>query len=114
MRFWSDSSLSISQIETAIKNSQEALALKKLKPFANGGIVTRATPALIGEAGYPEAVIPLKSGKIPVDFGSNLGTNLGANANANKILEKIANDIREIAFTLRNVSDGEALYTKAG
>ena len=110
MRFWSDSSLSISQIETAIKNSQEALALKKLKPFADGGIVTRATPALIGEAGYPEAVIPLKSGKIPVDFGSNLG----ANANANKILEKIANDIREIAYTLRNVSDGEALYTKAG
>lgn len=110
LRFWSDSSLSISQIETAIKNSQEALALKKLKPFADGGIVTRATPALIGEAGYPEAVIPLKSGKIPVDFGSNLG----ANANANKILEKIANDIREIASTLRNVSDGEAFYTKAG
>ncbi len=109
LRFWSDSSLSISQIETAIKNSQEALALKKLKPFANGGIVTRATPALIGEAGYPEAVIPLKSGKIPVDFGTKK-----ADDKTNKLLEKIANDIREIAYTLRNVSDGEALYTKAG
>lgn len=34
-----------------------------LTPFANGGIVTAPTNALIGEAGYPEAVIPLKDGK---------------------------------------------------
>ena len=33
-----------------------------LVPFADGGIVTSATNALIGEAGYPEAVIPLKDG----------------------------------------------------
>jgi len=33
-------------------------AALKLLPFANGGIVTGPTPALIGEAG-PEAVIPL-------------------------------------------------------
>jgi hypothetical protein len=31
-----------------------------------GGIVTRPTPALIGEGG-PEAVVPLKSGRIPVE-----------------------------------------------
>lgn len=33
-----------------------------------GGIVTRPTPAIIGEAG-PEAVIPLKGGKIPIEGG---------------------------------------------
>ncbi|EOG9899541.1 hypothetical protein ACLMR5_000354 [Campylobacter jejuni] len=36
---------------------------KKMKAFADGGIVTRPTNALIGENGYPEAVIPLKNGK---------------------------------------------------
>lgn len=36
---------------------------KKMKAFADGGIVTRPTNALIGENGYPEAVIPLKDGK---------------------------------------------------
>lgn len=41
-----------------------------LKPFATGGIVTGPTPALIGEGGLNEAVVPLPNGKsIPVDFG---------------------------------------------
>ena len=39
-----------------------------LAPQADGGIVRRATAALIGEAG-PEAVVPLPNGRsIPVDF----------------------------------------------
>ena len=39
------------------------------KPFANGGIVTGPTPALIGEGGMNEAVVPLPNGKaIPVDL----------------------------------------------
>ncbi|HFN3250747.1 TPA: hypothetical protein ACHDL2_000972 [Campylobacter jejuni] len=33
------------------------------KAFADGGIVTHPTNALIGENGYPEAIIPLKNGK---------------------------------------------------
>ena len=33
----------------------------KIKAFANGGIVTGPTFGLIGEAGYSEAVIPLKN-----------------------------------------------------
>lgn len=33
--------------------------------FADGGIVSRPTNAIIGEAGYPEAVIPLKRGNVP-------------------------------------------------
>jgi hypothetical protein len=39
-----------------------------LSPYQYGGIVTRPTQALIGEAG-PEAVIPLKEGKVPVQGG---------------------------------------------
>lgn len=42
-----------------------------LTPFADGGIVTAPTTALIGEAGYPEAVIPLKDGKgLKVDMNA--------------------------------------------
>ena len=38
-------------------------------PFANGGIVTQPTRALIGEGGMNEAVVPLPNGKaIPVDL----------------------------------------------
>jgi hypothetical protein len=36
--------------------------------FEEGGIVNQPTPAIIGEAG-PEAVIPLKGGKIPLEGG---------------------------------------------
>ena len=40
------------------------------RKYANGGIVTSPTHALIGEAGMNEAVVPLPNGKaIPVDFG---------------------------------------------
>lgn len=39
-------------------------------PMAKGGIVTSPTPALIGEGGQNEAVVPLPNGRaIPVDFG---------------------------------------------
>jgi hypothetical protein len=37
-----------------------------LRGLQTGGIVTRPTPALIGEGG-PEAVVPLKEGRIPVE-----------------------------------------------
>jgi len=38
-----------------------------LKKYADGGIVTSPTVGLIGEAGYPEAVIPMRNGSdIPV------------------------------------------------
>lgn len=53
--------------------------------FAKGGIVTGPTPALIGEGGMNEAVVPLPNGKaIPVDFGKkgaagNVNTNITVN-----------------------------------
>ncbi len=37
-------------------------------PFADGGIVTKPTRALIGEAGYAEAVIPLKNPNDPLNM----------------------------------------------
>lgn len=54
-------------------------------PFAQGGIVTGPTRALIGEAGYPEAVIPLKNGaglKVDISgFGNMLASKLDALVN---------------------------------
>lgn len=36
--------------------------LPPIHPLAEGGIITRPTLGLLGEAGYPEAVVPLKRG----------------------------------------------------
>jgi hypothetical protein len=36
--------------------------------FADGGVARRPTLGLIGEAGYPEAVVPMPQGGIPVHF----------------------------------------------
>lgn len=46
--------------------------------MAKGGIVTRPTLALIGEAG-PEAVIPLNGGGIPINFPGRDGFGSGGN-----------------------------------
>lgn len=40
--------------------------------FAEGGVVTSPTLGLLGESGA-EAVIPLKNGSVPVDFGGSAG-----------------------------------------
>ena len=42
---------------------------EKIKPFADGGIVTKPTFSLVGEAGA-EAVIPLKHGSVPVSLNT--------------------------------------------
>ncbi|HPN94472.1 MAG TPA: phage tail tape measure protein [bacterium] len=42
--------------------------LRPVAAFANGGIVSRPTLAMVGEGGGPEAVIPLKGGAVPVSF----------------------------------------------
>lgn len=39
-----------------------------ITPMQHGGIYNRPTLGLIAEAGSPEAVVPLKGGKIPVDL----------------------------------------------
>lgn len=65
-----------------------------MKMMASGGIVTRATPAIIGESG-PEAVIPLdKMGK----FGGGnvyVTVNAGMGADGQDIGQQIINEIRK-------------------
>jgi SLT domain-containing protein len=51
-------------------------ALSKIG-LAEGGIVTKPTLALVGEAGYPEAVIPLKNGLSPVAFTNSVNQFVG-------------------------------------
>jgi len=56
--------------KSKIETVSLASTFKKLDPnfkyFANGGIVTSPTMGLIGEAGYDEAVIPLKDSNDPL------------------------------------------------
>jgi hypothetical protein len=62
--------------------------------MATGGIVTRPTQALIGEAG-PEAVIPLSHGgigstyNINISAGAFVGDRAGADTFADFILESL-------------------------
>lgn len=44
-----------------------AIPLHALRPFADGGVVSRPTAGLIGEAGA-EAIIPLRGGRVPVQL----------------------------------------------
>jgi hypothetical protein len=48
-------------------------SIVRLIGLQEGGLFTRPTPALIGEAG-PEAVVPLKGGKIPIEGGQGGST----------------------------------------
>lgn len=53
----------------------------EIVPFANGGIATSPTLAVVGE--QPEAMVPLKNGKIPVDLGSSEDSNSNASVTFN-------------------------------
>lgn len=78
---------------------------KKEKAFASGGIVTQPTRAIIGEAGYPEAVVPMTD-----DYLSTLAELIGqygggsGNAPINIYLDgrllqrQIANREEEVRF----------------
>ena len=56
--------------------SAASFALPNLVPYANGGIVTKPTAAIIGEGRYNEAVIPMPDGKrVPVDIKGGGGQN---------------------------------------
>lgn len=83
------------------------------RPFADGGIVTRPTKAIIGEAGYPEAVIPLKDGKgVKVDMDgafSKLADKFDALL---RVLVPMAKDTKETALVIRNSSTGDRLIVE--
>ena len=93
--------------------------------YANGGIVTKPTTALIGEGGMNEAVVPLPDGRsIPVDFGKNAGavtTNITVNVDqggntssetdgdsANKLALAIDGAVKRVIMDERRV--GGLLY----
>ena len=48
-----------------------------IRAFAEGGMVSAPTLGLVGEAGYPEAVIPLKHGAVPVDVRGGSARSVG-------------------------------------
>lgn len=63
-----------------IKANPSPLNVSVEDAFASGGIVSKPTVALIGEAGQNEAVVPLPDGRrIPVEMkgGGNGGVNIG-------------------------------------
>lgn len=83
--------------------------------FADGGIVTGPTNALIGEAGYPEAVIPLKDGAgLKIDtsgiFEKLENRMLTMEQKLKMVLEKIEKNTNELNRTLSGVTDGDVLY----
>jgi hypothetical protein len=55
----------LKQIE--LNTREDSLTYISATPFASGGIVTSPTVGLIGEAGYSEAVIPLKNPDDPLN-----------------------------------------------
>lgn len=86
-----------------------------VKKFAQGGIVTGPTNALIGEAGYPEAVIPLKDGAgLKIDtsgiFERLENRMLTMEQKLKMVLEKIEKNTNELNRTLSGVTDGDVLY----
>ena len=82
---------------------------RKALGFAHGGIVTQPTRTLIGEAGYPEAVVPMKQ-----DYLSTLASEIarfgndGGNQPINIYLDgrliqrQIANREKELKFATNN------------
>jgi hypothetical protein len=68
------------------RDQADELAMRRLTPFATGGIVTGPTRALIGEAG-PEAVIPLD--KLQSGMTVNVTINAGMGTDPAKLGDEI-------------------------
>uniref|UniRef100_UPI00203A4950 tape measure protein n=1 Tax=Campylobacter fetus TaxID=196 RepID=UPI00203A4950 len=126
LRYWSDSHLNGAELKAAMeyavwretgttdKETLRRIQEKQgLKMFADGGIVTRPTAAMIGEAGYPEAVIPLQGGRgVKVDMD-------GAFTEVVSELKALKEELRAIKQNgvynnrfLNENSDGSALLVK--
>ena len=79
------------------------------KAFADGGIVTRPTRALIGEAGYDEAVIPLKDGRgVKVDMDGAIGALTVITERIEKLVTNIERNLREVNMRQRETNDNGA------
>lgn len=101
--------------ENLTDEAYERLRQLGIHKFADGGIVTKPTNALIGEAGYPEAVIPLKDGAgLKIDtsgiFEKLENRMLTMEQKLKMVLEKIEKNTNELNRTLSGVTDGDVLY----
>ncbi len=75
-----------------------------IRAFASGGIADRPTLGLIGEGGGPEAVIPLKGGKVPVDLRGQRG---GGDLNINFQIAAIdSRSVRQMLIEERGTLTG--------
>lgn len=83
------------------------------KPFADGGIVTRPTRALIGEAGYDEAVIPLDGRGIKVDMGGAFEALAKRLERVEQIAANIGRDVREMTMNARQTVENGAINVRS-
>ena len=83
------------------------------KPFAEGGIVTRPTRALIGEAGYDEAVIPLDGRGIKVDMGGAFEALAKRLERVEQIAANIGRDVREMTMNARQTVENGAVNVRS-
>lgn len=84
-----------------------------LKPYAEGGIVTRPTRALIGEAGA-EAVIPLKNGAVRAQIvGRDNSELVSLMREGVYLMKEINKNTREGTMVLKDVTNGTEFLVKA-
>ena len=84
-----------------------------LKPYAEGGIVTRPTRALIGEAGA-EAVIPLKNGAVRAQIiGGDNSELVSLMREGVGLMKEINKNTREGTMVLKDVTNGTEFLVKA-
>ena len=84
-------------------------SLNLIPGFAKGGIVTQPTRALIGEAGYPEAVVPMTQ-----DYLSTLASEIGkysSGGNGNTV--NVYLDGRLIQRQVQNTKDNKDFATNS-
>jgi hypothetical protein len=82
---------------TAIENLASSLGVE-VPAFAKGGIVTRPTLALIGEAG-PEAVVPLSGRNAGMGNTYNITINAGMGTNGAQVGREIVDAIKKFEKT---------------
>ena len=87
---------------------------KGYKPFADGGIVTRPTRALIGEAGYDEAVIPLDGRKLKIDAGDDFRALSKKTERLEQTMSEVKDAVKELVRYIRGIitEDAQVIYAK--
>ena len=99
----------ISQFVNKSKLSLARFQLQKIRGYAQGGLITQPTRALIGEAGYNEYVVPERSDYLS-RLASNIIENMPSGGMSDDLLLELNRNITELANRpiVINV-DGKAL-----